>query len=177
MQMDEVLASVADKVKNFAVIYLVDKGAVPDFNAMYELYDPCTVMFFFRNKVRWWWWWWWWGVWVGGGVGGGGGGGVIVSGYRAQILGWVGWFGVWFRMRIARRARPAPNTLSTTAKDNYRPAPSLCAAAAVPLRQRPRRARAARLGTPTAGRAPRAPADTSTSLSSTILLLRPFLTP
>jgi DIM1 family U5 snRNP protein len=23
---------------------------VPDFNAMYELYDPCTVMFFFRNK-------------------------------------------------------------------------------------------------------------------------------
>ena len=24
---------------------------VPDFNAMYELYDPCTVMFFFRNKV------------------------------------------------------------------------------------------------------------------------------
>jgi hypothetical protein len=54
MQMDEVLASVADKVKNFAVIYLVDKGAVPDFNAMYELYDPCTVMFFFRNKVRVW---------------------------------------------------------------------------------------------------------------------------
>ncbi|KAK6019652.1 mitosis protein DIM1 [Ostertagia ostertagi] len=23
---------------------------VPDFNKMYELYDPCTVMFFFRNK-------------------------------------------------------------------------------------------------------------------------------
>lgn len=23
---------------------------VPDFNSMYELYDPCTVMFFFRNK-------------------------------------------------------------------------------------------------------------------------------
>ena len=21
-----------------------------DFNTMYELYDPCTVMFFFRNK-------------------------------------------------------------------------------------------------------------------------------
>ena len=73
MQMDEVLASVADKVKNFAVVYLVDKGAVPDFNAMYELYDPCTVMFFFRNKVRWrgggfevgvgcgWWAGWFWG--------------------------------------------------------------------------------------------------------------------
>ena len=23
---------------------------VPDFNTMYELYDPCTCMFFFRNK-------------------------------------------------------------------------------------------------------------------------------
>ena len=35
-------------VKNFAVIYLVDISEVPDFNTMYELYDPCTVMFFFR---------------------------------------------------------------------------------------------------------------------------------
>ncbi|KAF5909131.1 activity-dependent neuroprotector homeobox protein 2-like, partial [Clarias magur] len=35
------------KVKNFAVIYLVDITEVPDFNKMYELYDPCTVMFFF----------------------------------------------------------------------------------------------------------------------------------
>jgi hypothetical protein len=38
-------------MKNFAVIYLVDISEVPDFNAMYELYDPCTIMFFFRNKV------------------------------------------------------------------------------------------------------------------------------
>nr|XP_019571389.1 PREDICTED: thioredoxin-like protein 4A [Rhinolophus sinicus]XP_019571438.1 PREDICTED: thioredoxin-like protein 4A [Rhinolophus sinicus] len=38
------------EVKNFAVIYLVDITEVPDFNKMYELYDPCTVMFFFRNK-------------------------------------------------------------------------------------------------------------------------------
>ena len=52
MQMDETLASVADKMKNFAVVYLVDITEVPDFNAMYELYDPCTVMFFFRNRVR-----------------------------------------------------------------------------------------------------------------------------
>jgi len=50
MQMDETLASVADKMKNFAVVYLVDITEVPDFNAMYELYDPCTVMFFHRNK-------------------------------------------------------------------------------------------------------------------------------
>lgn len=50
MQMDHTLAGVAEDVKNFAVIYLVDIGEVPDFNEMYELYDPCTVMFFFRNK-------------------------------------------------------------------------------------------------------------------------------
>ena len=37
-------------VKNFAVIYLVDITETPDFNTMYELYDPCTTMFFFRNK-------------------------------------------------------------------------------------------------------------------------------
>ncbi|XP_011384278.1 thioredoxin-like protein 4A isoform X1 [Pteropus alecto] len=48
MKMDEVLYSIAEKVKNFAVIYLVDITEVPDFNKMYELYDPCTVMFFFR---------------------------------------------------------------------------------------------------------------------------------
>src|SRR3546814_18177073 len=48
--MDEVLAGVAEDVKNFAVIYCVDITEVPDFNTMYELYDPCTVMFFIRNK-------------------------------------------------------------------------------------------------------------------------------
>ncbi len=48
--MDEVLASVAETIKNFAVIYLVDISEVPDFNTMYELYDPSTIMFFFRNK-------------------------------------------------------------------------------------------------------------------------------
>lgn len=50
MQQDEVLASVAERVKNFAVVYLVDISEVPDFNEMYELYDPCSTMFFFRNK-------------------------------------------------------------------------------------------------------------------------------
>ncbi|EFN51050.1 thioredoxin domain 2 [Chlorella variabilis] len=50
MQMDEILAGTVERMKNFAVIYLVDISEVPDFNAMYELYDPCTVMFFFRNK-------------------------------------------------------------------------------------------------------------------------------
>ena len=50
MKMDETLFSIAEKVKNFAQIYLVDITQVPDFNKMYELYDPCTTMFFFRNK-------------------------------------------------------------------------------------------------------------------------------
>ena len=38
------------QVKNYAAIYLVDITEVSDFNKMYELYDPCTVMFFYRNK-------------------------------------------------------------------------------------------------------------------------------
>ena len=50
MQMDEVLCGIAEDVKAFATIQLVDITDVPDFNTMYELYDPCTVMFFFRNK-------------------------------------------------------------------------------------------------------------------------------
>ena len=40
----------AEKIKNFASMYLVDITEVPDFNKMYELYDPCTIMFFYRNK-------------------------------------------------------------------------------------------------------------------------------
>ncbi|KAM3841240.1 thioredoxin-like protein 4A isoform 2-T2 [Vipera latastei] len=48
--MSPVWISLLYRVKNFAVIYLVDITEVPDFNKMYELYDPCTVMFFFRNK-------------------------------------------------------------------------------------------------------------------------------
>lgn len=50
MLQDEVLAKIAEEIRNFAVIYLVDIHEVPDFNVMYELYDPCTTMFFFRNK-------------------------------------------------------------------------------------------------------------------------------
>ena len=44
------LYSIAELVKNYCVVYLVDTTEVPDFNTMYELYDPCTVMFFYRNK-------------------------------------------------------------------------------------------------------------------------------
>ncbi|KAG0577275.1 hypothetical protein M758_5G137600 [Ceratodon purpureus] len=50
MEMIEFLMKVPEKITKFAVIYLVDIKEVPDFNVMYELYYPCTVMFFFRNK-------------------------------------------------------------------------------------------------------------------------------
>ena len=50
MVMDETLAEISESVQNFAIIYLVDIKKVNCFNSMYELYDPCTVMFFFRNK-------------------------------------------------------------------------------------------------------------------------------
>ncbi len=50
MLVDESLASIAPKLKNMAVFYLVDITEVPDFNKMYELYDPITLMFFYRNK-------------------------------------------------------------------------------------------------------------------------------
>src|SRR3954464_10166639 len=50
MRQDEALFKIAERVKNFAVIYLCDIDQVPDFNAMYELYDPCSILFFFRNK-------------------------------------------------------------------------------------------------------------------------------
>lgn len=29
---------------------MCDIDEVPDFNGMYELYDPCTILFFWRNK-------------------------------------------------------------------------------------------------------------------------------
>lgn len=48
--MDETLYKSAEDIKNFAIIYLIDISKVQDFNTMYELYDPCTTMFFFRNK-------------------------------------------------------------------------------------------------------------------------------
>ena len=50
MIMDETLYKVAEKIRNFAVIYLVDISAVPDFNTMYELFDQVSTMFFFRNR-------------------------------------------------------------------------------------------------------------------------------
>lgn len=51
MAVDEALYALAEDVRQFAVVYVVDITEVPDFNAMYELYgDPCSIMFFWRNK-------------------------------------------------------------------------------------------------------------------------------
>ncbi|PSN61980.1 thioredoxin-like protein 4A [Corynespora cassiicola Philippines] len=50
VEMDEMLSKIQGMVKFFAVIYVVNNQEVDGFNAMYELYDPCTVMFFHRNK-------------------------------------------------------------------------------------------------------------------------------
>lgn len=44
LRQDDVLARIAENVKNFAVIYLCDIDEVPDFRGMYELYDPMTIM-------------------------------------------------------------------------------------------------------------------------------------
>ena len=51
MEMDEHLYALAEEVRNFAVVYLVDTDEVPDFNDLYELHeDQCTIMFFFHGK-------------------------------------------------------------------------------------------------------------------------------
>ena len=44
------LFQIAEQVSNMAVIYVVDITKVKDFNAMYELFDPCSIMFFHRNR-------------------------------------------------------------------------------------------------------------------------------
>lgn len=48
--MDSLLQKVEYDVSLFASIYLVDISEVTGFNDLYELYDPCTVMFFYRNR-------------------------------------------------------------------------------------------------------------------------------
>ncbi|KAL6426134.1 hypothetical protein ACFW04_009003 [Cataglyphis niger] len=52
MKMDEVLYNIAEKVKNFAVIYLVDITKVPDFNKMNKhiMIDLGTGN---NNKINW----------------------------------------------------------------------------------------------------------------------------
>lgn len=44
MTMDETLHGVAEKVQNFAVIYLVDITEVPDFNKVCRIIPPADIM-------------------------------------------------------------------------------------------------------------------------------------
>ncbi len=48
--MDNLMSSISERIKLFAVTYLVDIRQVPDFNDMYELVDPFCLMIFFRNQ-------------------------------------------------------------------------------------------------------------------------------
>lgn len=48
--MDVLLQEIAHEVCLYSVILLVDVEAVPEFTDVYELYDPCTLRCFFRNK-------------------------------------------------------------------------------------------------------------------------------
>ena len=48
--MDNLLSSIAERIKLFAVTYLVDIRQVQDFNDMYELVDPFCFMIFCRNQ-------------------------------------------------------------------------------------------------------------------------------
>jgi len=50
MVMGETLRKVQELVIKHARIFYCDLDEVRDFNKMYELYDTCTVMFFYRNK-------------------------------------------------------------------------------------------------------------------------------
>merc|ERR1712025_313960 len=50
MEMDRILYNVNEKINDIVQIYLVDFTEVTDFTSLYSLYDPCTIMFFFRGK-------------------------------------------------------------------------------------------------------------------------------
>ncbi|KAJ1634577.1 thioredoxin-like protein 4A-like protein [Pavlovales sp. CCMP2436] len=47
---DVLLHEIAHEVWLYCMIYLVDIDDVPEFTATHELYDPCTVIVFYRNK-------------------------------------------------------------------------------------------------------------------------------
>merc|ERR1712118_538733 len=50
MLVDKVLVDVNPSVQAVCKIFLIDTQEVSDFNMEYELYDPCTLMFFFRGR-------------------------------------------------------------------------------------------------------------------------------
>lgn len=47
---DVVLHEVAHELRLHCALYVVDVDSVRDFNAVHELYDPSTLMCFYRNR-------------------------------------------------------------------------------------------------------------------------------
>ncbi len=50
-RVDAILEKIAPKLVHVASFCSVDLDEVPDFKAEHKLYDPCTLMFFYRNKA------------------------------------------------------------------------------------------------------------------------------
>eukprot|EP00929_Paragymnodinium_shiwhaense_P014585 TRINITY_DN122505_c0_g1_i1.p1 TRINITY_DN122505_c0_g1~~TRINITY_DN122505_c0_g1_i1.p1 ORF type:complete len:158 (+),score=31.25 TRINITY_DN122505_c0_g1_i1:47-475(+) len=50
METDELLVAASKQVETICEMHLVDIKEVPDFTSQYELYDPCTLMFFYRGR-------------------------------------------------------------------------------------------------------------------------------
>mmetsp|Transcript_13170 Transcript_13170/g.38749 ORF Transcript_13170/g.38749 Transcript_13170/m.38749 type:complete len:156 (+) Transcript_13170:83-550(+) len=48
---DVILNEIAHELWLYCVIYLVDIDEVPHFTGVFELYDPCTIMCFYRNHT------------------------------------------------------------------------------------------------------------------------------
>ncbi|CAJ1455164.1 unnamed protein product [Effrenium voratum] len=48
--MDDILHSISETVKAKCNMFLVDIAQVHDFTQQYELYDPCTLMFFYKGR-------------------------------------------------------------------------------------------------------------------------------
>jgi len=52
MEQDEILGKIAEKVKNFAVIYTVDLDEVTEFTGLYELQrDTHSIIYYRKNKI------------------------------------------------------------------------------------------------------------------------------
>mmetsp|Transcript_33242 Transcript_33242/g.74084 ORF Transcript_33242/g.74084 Transcript_33242/m.74084 type:complete len:143 (+) Transcript_33242:16-444(+) len=48
--LDDLLLDAYPDIEPLCKIYLLDIQEVPEFTQQYELYDPCTLMFFYRSR-------------------------------------------------------------------------------------------------------------------------------
>mmetsp|Transcript_18957 Transcript_18957/g.36457 ORF Transcript_18957/g.36457 Transcript_18957/m.36457 type:complete len:141 (+) Transcript_18957:9-431(+) len=49
-RMDKILEKITILIQDIAIVFTVDVEKVIDFNEIYELYEDCAIMFFFRNR-------------------------------------------------------------------------------------------------------------------------------